>query len=128
MIESDQVIVKKGKSKKYQTIVLVFLKMYGKGRRMQRQIYRDRFGALTKIAHFGPLGAKIAFCGLASLTLRFQWCQRNFVDFGNTVFAKTRRDTKKHKNDDGCGMRNIFWPFFRNPDFDLHVANLRPTM
>ena len=43
-------------------------------------------------------------------------------------FVKTRRDTKKHKNDDGCGTRNIFWPFFRNPDFDLHVANLTPTM
>ena len=44
-------LVKKGNSKKYQTIVLVFLKMNGKGRRMQRQIYRDRFVALTKIAH-----------------------------------------------------------------------------
>ena len=43
-------------------------------------------------------------------------------------FAKTRRDTEKHKNYDGCGPRNKFWPFFRNPDFDLDVANLRPTM
>ena len=88
-------VVKKGKSKKYQTIVLVFLKMYGKGRRMQRQIYRDRFGALTKIAHFGPLGAKIAFCGLASLALRFQWFQRNFVDFGNTFFGENEARHQK---------------------------------
>ena len=70
--------------------------MYGKGRRMQRQIYRDRFVALTKIAYFGPLGAKIAFCGLASLALRFQWFQRNFVDFGNTVFLQKRGATPKN--------------------------------
>ena len=131
--------VKKGKSKKYQTIVLVFLKMNGKGRRMQRQIYRDRFVALTKIAYFGPLGAKIAFCGLASLALCFQWFQFGtmfsvvsvkFRRFWKHRFfvAKTRRDTEKHKNDDGRGTRNKFWPFFRNPDFDLHIADLRPTM
>ena len=85
MIESDLL---KGKSKKYQTIVLVFLKMYQQAPRIQRQIYPDRFVTLTKIAHFGPSGAKLAFCGLASLALRFQWFQRNFVDFGNTVFCQ----------------------------------------
>ena len=47
---------------------------------MQRQIYRDHFVTLTKIAHFGRLGAKIAFCGLASLALRFQWFQESCMN------------------------------------------------
>ena len=93
--DSKGPVVKKGNSKKYQTIVLVFLKVNGKGRRMQRQIYRDRFVAVTKIAYFGPLGGKIAFCGIASLALRFQWFQRNFVDFGNTVFCKNEARHQK---------------------------------
>ena len=62
---------------------------------MQRQIYRDRFVTLTNIAYFGLLGAKIAFCGLASLALRFQWFQQNFVDFGNTVFCQNEARHRK---------------------------------
>ena len=79
---------------------------------MQRQIYRDRFGALTKIAHFGPLGAKIAFCGLASLALCFQWCQRNFVDFGNTFFLRKRGATPKNTKMMMGAARDLYFGLF----------------
>ena len=42
-------------------------------------------------------------------------------------FAKTRRDTKKHKIMMGAAPE-IYFALFPKPDFDLHVANLRPTM
>ena len=114
--DRKRLVVKKGKSKKYQTIVLVFLKMYAKGRRMQRQIYRDRFVALTKITYFGPLGAKIAFCGLASLALRFQWFQRNFVDFGNTIILQKRGATPKNtKMMMGAAPEIYFGLFYETP-------------
>ena len=86
---------------------------------MQRQTYRDRSVALTKIAYFGPLGAKLRFAATFSL-VSAKFCRF----WKHRFFAKRGRDTEKHKNDDGCGTRI----FFRNPDFDLHVADLRPTM
>ena len=115
MIESD--FFKKEKSKKYQTIVLVFLKMYAKGRRIQRQIYRDRFGALTNIAHFEPSGAKIAFWGLASLALRFQWFRRNFVDFGNTVFSQNEARHQKTQKSWWVRHQKYILAFFPKPRF-----------
>ena len=115
--DSKGPVVKKENSKKYQTIVLVFLKVNGKGRRMQRQIYRDRFVAVTKIAYFGPLGAKIAFWGLASLALRFQWFRRNFVDVGNTVFRENEARHQKTQKSWWARHHKYILPFFPKPRF-----------
>ena len=91
------------------------MKMYGKGRRMQRQIYRDRFVTLTK--YFGPLGAKIAFCGLAGLALRFQWFQRNFVDFGNTAFCENEARHQKTQKWWWVRHQKYILAFFPKPRF-----------
>ena len=91
--------------------------MYRQAPRIQRQIYRDRFVTLTKIAHFGPSGAKIAFCGLASLALRFQWFQRNFVDFGNTVFCQNEARHQKTQKWWWVRHKKYILAFFPKPRF-----------
>ena len=89
---------------------------------MAREVFRDHFAATSKMAYFGHSRAKTDVFGLAILALRFQWFQRNSVDFQNPLFTKSRRATQKHKTQDGRGPRNKLWSFFEDPDWELRVA------
>ena len=81
------------------------------------------FAATSKMAYFGTSRAKIAF--LASPFWHYV-----FSGFSETrfCFAKSRRATQKHKNEDGRGPRNKLWPILEDSDFKLRVAISRLEM
>ena len=116
MIESD-LLSRREKARNIKQLSLSSWRCMGKEGECSDKIYRDRFGALTKIAHFGPLSAKIAFCGPASLALRFQWFQRNFVDFGNTFFCENEARHQKTQKWWWVRHEKYIWAFFPKPRF-----------
>ena len=87
-------------------------------------MFQDHFAATAKMAYFGSSCAKIAFstsprwhyvCGFREIRSIFK----------NPSFAKSKRATPKHKNADGCGRRNKFWPSFEDRDFELRGGHFK---
>ena len=72
-----------------------------------------------------PLVQKKCVFGLAILANICSVVSAKFGRVSETIcflFTKSRQATQKHKSEDGRGRRNIFRPFFEDPDFQLRVA------
>ena len=75
------------------------------------------------MANFGPSRAKTALSASPFWHYVCSGFSKIRSIFKNPFFfAKSRRATQKHKNEDGRGPRNKFWPCFEDPDFELRVA------
>ena len=95
------------------------------GGAVEWEIYQDHFTTTSKMAYFGPSGAKIAFSASPFWHYIFSGFSEIRSIFKNTIFAKSRWATQTTKNEDGRGRRHESWPFFEDPDFELRVAMSR---
>ena len=116
MIESD-LLLRREKARNIKQLSLSSWRCIGK-----RREYSDRYIGTVSLPWprwpiSDPRVPKLRFA--ASPVWHYVFC--GFSEISSILetpfFAKTRRDAKKHKNDDGCGARNIFWPFFPKPRF-----------
>ena len=124
IIEKD-LSSRRERARKIITILLVFLKVNGKGSAMQWEIVRDHLAANSKMADFGPFGAKIAFSASPLWHYVYSGFSQNRPILKNPFLGKMQARHRKTQKFRGRDPRNKFWPFFQDPHFEVSGGNFQ---